>query len=241
MSTPIVTGCGLPIFGIQTCQGKIVSYYSSEATVSCPGGYTGGPFTSPAGKFVSFISQADADIQAQSYLTILLNSKCIPSGSHSTFQFQRVFGATDSFKVSTDGGAYVETSFDGSGYTSIFKVTTQIKVKTVWPGGVLFDECAIFGNILSGDFVCSSGTQTAVGTVGPDNPCFVQALAGDITLQDVSDPQTPINTSFNFSKDLAGSNFLVSGSPFPETFAHSLRNNSATSVVSATHETIINL
>lgn len=76
MSSPIVTGCGLPIFGIETCQENPEIFYSHEASATCPMGTSGGPFTSPSGKFTSFISQEDADSQATAYLNSLLSTQC---------------------------------------------------------------------------------------------------------------------------------------------------------------------
>jgi hypothetical protein len=77
MSAPIVTGCGLPVFGTETCEGQIITYYSAQMTVTCPAQDTGGPFTSPLGKFTSIISQADADSQAEAYLVNLLATGCV--------------------------------------------------------------------------------------------------------------------------------------------------------------------
>ena len=75
MSDPVVvTGCQLPIFGISpTCPGTV--YYPNVAiSGTCPDGYAGGPFVIPAATFYSSISQADADAQAQAYLTYLLTT-----------------------------------------------------------------------------------------------------------------------------------------------------------------------
>lgn len=76
MSAPIVTGCGLPVFGTETCEGQVITYDSAQMTVECPVGYYGGPFTSVLGKFTSTISQADADAKAEAYLANLLASAC---------------------------------------------------------------------------------------------------------------------------------------------------------------------
>ena len=80
MSSPIVTGCALPVFGVNLTpqDGCPPIYFSDEITESCPLDYSGGPFTSPPGKFRSGISQADADAQAVAYLTNLLAQKCVP-------------------------------------------------------------------------------------------------------------------------------------------------------------------
>lgn len=102
MSSPILTGCPLPIFGVSACSVPIPEggtpvivtgcgeqefsnltcpplppiYYSVYMEESCPLGDQGGPFISPAGKFTSLISQADADGQATFYLNGLINSQC---------------------------------------------------------------------------------------------------------------------------------------------------------------------
>lgn len=76
----VVTGCGLPVFGsgaAQTSPFTCPPYFqSTQQTASCPVGYSGGPFTSPEGKFSSTISQADANNQAEVYLRSLQNAQC---------------------------------------------------------------------------------------------------------------------------------------------------------------------
>jgi len=76
-----VTGCSEPIFevAVTPVQPCPAIYYNAQFTESCPNDPTIS-FTCPAGKFSSDLSQADADAQAQSYLSALISSKC-PGGS----------------------------------------------------------------------------------------------------------------------------------------------------------------
>lgn len=73
MSDPIVTGCGLPIFDIETCQNRQTIFYSAQQTATCT---SSGPYVSPAGKFTSLVSQADADAQATAYLSTVTAGAC---------------------------------------------------------------------------------------------------------------------------------------------------------------------
>lgn len=77
MSTALVTGCGTPVFGPSPSCAPPPVYFSAQQTGTCPSDASGGPFTVPAGKFQSLISQSDADLQAILYLDSLL-ATCVP-------------------------------------------------------------------------------------------------------------------------------------------------------------------
>lgn len=102
-----VFGCGEKIFGDAICINPSL-FYSAEITEGCPPGSVGGPFFSAPGQFISSISQADADAQAQVYIDNLIASQC--KGVVSSFILEMLGPADDDIRLKINGSVPAQGS-----------------------------------------------------------------------------------------------------------------------------------
>lgn len=153
-----LTGCDEMPFVAPTCDPNGPYYFNDELDGTCPVGTTGGPFTVPAGMFVSLSSKEDANQKAQTYLNQTVIKSCVASagtymgvftqvqtpvsgiipvltyaidgGSTQTAQFGLFFSFNNSieFVTTTPTGNYSNPSYDSGIVQAYFSFELAISV-----------------------------------------------------------------------------------------------------------------
>lgn len=217
MSDPVIlTGCQLPVFVDETCAGRPVTYYSSQQTVSCPSGYSGGSFTSVLGKFTSQVSQANADAQAAAYLGNLLMGKCIyipvpvvSSGSVTVAPS----GAVNYQIVATNS----PTSYGATGLPMGLSINTMTGLIT---GNVPATAPIVYTIGISATNFNGTGNGTLTITVLPPPPVITSALAENI--------QDDVLFTYQITATNSPTSFSATGLP------SGLAVNTSTGIISGT-------
>lgn len=214
-----LTGCDEILFIPPVCDSAGPYYFNDELDGSCPTGTTGGPFTVPAGMFVSLSSKVDANQKAQTYLNQTISGSCaaVPPNPR-TFQVgtsddQDEFSGT--MTVALDGGSPQPIAFtisdSGTLYCEPFEASVSVVLlATIQAGpftGVNFFELFLpsggTGALLTGSNTEIKGNAPGggsvtclTGTTGPNNNSVTGSFDITTDLTGIIATSTMVNFSY---------------------------------------------